>query len=200
MMNPRQAELDSMHLQLANGRVPPSWGPEHEREYAFRYYEADAMMWALASDLDDARKGPALALRLTGSAKMIVRELDPQILANGQVVNESGQPLQLNGIQALLRILRRRFAPLDQEAQLHAIAEFLQFSRQQNEDTDRCVARFEVYDFRANQVGGLLINEIGRSWMLLHHLRIPKDRWPVILAPTQGLVPAGPQQYQAFLL
>ena len=164
----RQGEVNDINLQMANGRVPPSWGPEHERTYCFRYYEIDAHLWNLASDMDDARKGPALALRLTGAAKMIIRELDPNILVVGQVIVEEGQQIRLTGVQALLRILRRRYAPLDQEAQLHAVSEFFSFTRQQHEDTDQVVARFEVVCFRARDVGGANMNEVVLSWMLLH--------------------------------
>ena len=196
----RQGEVNDMHLQMANGRVPPSWGPEHERTYCFRYYEIDANLWNLASDMDEPRKGPALALRLTGGAKMIIRELDPNILVNGQMIVEDGQQVRLTGVQALLRILRRRYAPLDQEAQLHAVSEFFSFSRQPHEDTDQVVARFEVVCYRARDVGGAQMNEVILSWMLLHHLRIPKDRWPLILTDTQGSLPADAPQYQAFLL
>lgn len=127
--NARQAEMDNLHLQLANGRVPPSWSPEHEKEYPFRFYEADALLWCAATDLDENRRGPALALRLTGSAKMIIRELDPAILINGQNVLENGVQVVLTGVQALMRIMRRRFAPLDQEAQIHAMQEFFSFVR-----------------------------------------------------------------------
>lgn len=197
----RQQELNDLNLQQANGRVPPAWGPEHERSYSFRYYEADTMLWCLASDMDEARKGPALALRLTGAAKMIIRELDPTVLVQGQViVDDQGQQVQLTGVQALLRILRRRYAPLDQEAQLHAVSEFFSFGRQGHEDTDQCVARFEVVTFRAEQVGGAMMNQVVLSWMLMHHLRIPKDRWPVILLETAGRLPNTPAEYQQFLL
>ena len=196
----RQGEVNDMHLQMANGRVPPSWGPEVERSYSFRNYENDVMLWTLASDMEEARKGPALALRLTGAAKMIVRELDPQMLVQGQIVAEGGVQIQLTGAQFLIRILRKRYAPLEQELQLHAVSNFFSFARQPQEDTDQVVARFEVVAFRARDVGGATVNEVVLSWMLLHHLRIPKDRWPLILSDTQGSLPNDPAQYQAFLL
>lgn len=199
-MNPRQMEINDMHLQAANGKVPPAWGPEHEKQYPFRYYEADALLWCLANADDQAHKGPALAQRLTGSAKMIVRELDPNFLVNGQVVIENGAQVQLNGVQWLLRLIRRRFAPLDQEAQLHAISEFFSFQRLPQEDTDQVIARFEILSYRALHVGQAVLNEIVLSWMLLHHMRIPRDRWPLILAVTNGNLPIDAQQYQDFLL
>ena len=44
----RQLEINDMNLQAANGRVPPSWGPEIEKSYPFRYYDDnEAWMEAL---------------------------------------------------------------------------------------------------------------------------------------------------------
>ena len=197
----RQFEINDMNLQAANGRVPPSWGPEHEKTYPFRFYEADALLWCLASDADDIRKGPNLAQRLTGSAKLIVREIDPNILSVGAVVHDDqGNPVQLDGVRWLLRLLSRRYAPLAQEAQLFAVSEFFSFTRLGHEDTDQCIARFEVVAYRATHVGNANMNQVVLSWMLLHHLRIPKDRWPLILAQTNGNLPSDANEYQAFLL
>jgi hypothetical protein len=198
--NPRQQEINAFHLQLANGRVPPSWGPEKEREYSFRFYEADVQLWQLATEVPAAQHGPAIALRLTGSARDVIRELDPQVLVNGQqIIDDQGNPIILTGVQALLRILRRRFAPLDQEAQIHALQEFFSFRRHGHEDTDQLVARFEIAWHRAQQIGQAGLNETSLAWMLLHHAHIPKDRWPLILAPTNGQLPSNQQEYILFL-
>ena len=196
----RQLEVNDLHLQAATGRVPPSWGPEHEKGYSFRFYEADALLWCLASDMDEHRKGPALALRLTGAARMITREIDPNTLSVGAVVDDGGQQVQLNGVRWLLRLLSRRYAPLDQEAQLHAVSEFFAFTRLGHEDTDQCIARFEVCAYRAEHIGHAAMNQVVLSWMLLHHMRIPRDRWPLILAQTNGNLPSTPDEYQQFLM
>ena len=196
----RQFDVNDMHLQAASGRIPPSWGPEHEKTYSFRFYEADALLWCIASDIDDARKGPNLALRLTGAARMITREIDPMVLSLGAVVDDNGQQVQLNGVQWLLRLLSRRYAPLAQEAQLHAVSEFFSFARLGHEDTDQCIARFEVCAYRAEHVGHAAMNQVVLAWMLLHHMRIPKDRWPLILAPTNGNLPSNAEEYQNFLM
>ena len=202
MHNPRQAEINNMHLQMANGKVPPAWGPEREREYAFRFFESDVLLWTLATDLPAAQQGPALALRLTGAARDLIREFDVNQLVNGQVIADPNAPMgqrQISGVEALLRVLRRRFAPLDQENQLFALSEFFNFSKQGHEDTDQLVSRYELTWHRCNQIGQAQLNEVCLSWMLLHHSRIPKDRWPLILAPTQGNLPSNQQEYQAFV-
>ncbi len=40
--------LNDMAAQ-ANVRIPPSWGPELEKQYAFRHYESDLLLWASAT-------------------------------------------------------------------------------------------------------------------------------------------------------
>ena len=202
MLNPRQADINHAHLQIASGKIPPAWGPERERDYAFRFYESDTMLWTLATDLPVAQHGPSLALRLTGAARDLVREVDANTLVNGQVIadpNVPGGQRQITGVEALLRILRRRFAPLDQENQLFALSEFFNFAKMAHEDTDQLVSRYELTWHRCNQIGQAQLNEVCLSWMLLHHSRIPKDRWPLILAPTQGNLPSTQAEYQAFV-
>ena len=197
----RQLDQNHLHLQMANGKIPPSWGPEMERTYPFRYYEADVQLWVLATDVDPQRQGAALALRVSGCAKDVIREVDANTLVNGQVVADAqGQPLQLTGVGALLRILRRRFAPLDQEASLFALHEFFAFQRHASEDIDQLVSRFELTNHRANVVGGVVINEVGLSWLMLHLSRIPKSNWPLILAPTLGNLPQNAGEHNAFIL
>jgi len=200
MANPRQLEINHMNLQMASAKIPPSWGPETERAYPFRVYEQDAVLWTLATDLPQPQHGPAMALRLSGSAREVIRELDPNILVNGQqVVDPVLGQLNLTGSQALLRILRRRFAPLDQESQLFSLTEFFSFQRLPSEDIDSLISRFEVRWHRANNIGGVVMNEVALSWMLLQHAGVPKDRWPLLLTATQGNLPSTTAEYQAFV-
>ena len=86
---------------------------------------------ATATDIEPQRIAATVALRLQGSAKIVVREMDPAILANGAVgahpqAGAQGQPamIQINGLQFLLRQLRRRYAPLDQEVQINSYSTF----------------------------------------------------------------------------
>ena len=193
-------DTDHMHLQTASGKIAPSWGPERDKQYPFRIFEADVNMWMAATDIDPHRQGPSLALRLTGQAKELVREIDPHMLVQGRdVVDDQGQMAHIDGVTELMRQLRRRFAPLDQEAQLYALSMFFSFHRQHHEDTDMVVSRFEIVRHRAMQIGGLGLNEVALSWMLLQHMRIPKERWPLILAPTLGHLPSNIAQYNDFI-
>ena len=154
-------------------------------------------MWNAATDLEEERKGPAAELRLQGAAKIMVRELEPDQLQQGIVIaGPNGQPLQLTGLETLLRALSRRHAPLEQETQVHAIHEFLSFRRGHAESTDEVVARFEITCHRAQVHGQVQIAEPIMAWMLMSHLGIGRDRWPLILAPALGMLPLDQVQYQ----
>jgi hypothetical protein len=103
--------------EMASGKVPPSWCPERDKEYPLRFYIQDLKLWELGCDLAPEKRGPVAALRLTGGAKALVRELDAQILAWGQL-----QP-QVSGIDMLIRALSYTYAPLQQELQIFVLSE-----------------------------------------------------------------------------
>ena len=133
----QQAQINDANLQLASGRTPPSWTAERDRSYPFRHYMADLLLWNEATDLEEARRGPSAALRIGGAAKIMIREMPPEQLRDGMIVaDQNGQPLQLTGIQTLLRVLGNRYAPLEQETQVFSIHELFSFRRYQNESTD----------------------------------------------------------------
>ena len=193
--------------QIANARIPPAWGPEMERNYPFRIWEQDIELWGMATDIEEARRAPTIALRVSGSAKLIVREIGADMLQNGRqqrdangnlMVDNIGNPIMLTGTQALMHVLRTRFGALPQEVQLSAVSDLMTFARLSHEDTDQMLSRFEVVVHRADQVGGVQINSPIKAWMLLTHLRIPRDRWPTLLAPTIGQLPGNDVQYAEF--
>ena len=95
-------DTDHMHLQMASGKIAPSWGPERDKQYPFRIFEADVMMWMAATDIDQHRQGPSLALRLIGQAKELVRDIDPQMLVQGrEIVDDQGQLQRIDGVTSL---------------------------------------------------------------------------------------------------
>ena len=83
----RQYDLNDMNLQAASGRIPPSWSPENERRYPFAQYQQDLNLWIASADVDENRQAALVALRLGGSAKLLAREMDVEMLQNGALVN-----------------------------------------------------------------------------------------------------------------
>ncbi len=191
-----------------NSRVPPAWGPEMERTYAFRCYEQDLLLWAAATDIDVPRRGPTAVLRLLGAARALLREMPNGVLVNGRQDRDAagilqwdnmGHPAMIDGINVILNTLRTRYGALPQEVQLLSMSDLMTFVRHSGEDTDGVLARFEVVLHRAQQVGGINLNEPIKAWMVLTHSRLPRDKWPLLLSPLEGRLPVTAAEYDSFL-
>ena len=102
-----------------------------ESVYPFRYWVLDVVMWSLATDLEEARRAPAVVLRLSGTARAMARELDATRLANGTIIDlQDGRgPQPVTGLAYLLQGLARRFAPLTEESNIRAVADLFGFQR-----------------------------------------------------------------------
>ena len=188
------------HLGLANAKVPPSWGVEKERQYPLRMFVQDVELWGLATDLPEARQGPALALRLTGHAREMIREMPPQLLAFGQEIADAAGNIigRRTGVECFLRALNTRYGALDQEIQIFNVSELMTFARRSGESTDQMITRFDIIMHRATQLGGVpAFDPVVRSWILLTHLKVPRNTWPMLLAPTLGMLPVNEVQYSA---
>ena len=184
----------------ASSKVPPAWSPERDKFYPLRIWVQDLRLWSRATDIDEDKKGPCAAQRVGGSARELVRELDVDILANGMLLaNAQGIPVQTSGLECLIRAISRRYAPLEQELEIHCISEILMFKRAPGEDTDGVVSRFEIVRERALAGAGFDMSWIGFSFLLLTVLGISKAQWPLLLAPTQSALPRTQQEYQAFI-
>lgn len=190
--------LAEMNQQMVSSRVPPAWSPEGERTYSFQKYRQDVELWSAATDMEVARQGPAVALRLGGEAKRLALAIGTQELINGRIIQDgNGNPVQETGLALLIRMLARSYAALLQEEQLHSISQLMGFRRRQNESTDECVSRFELERHHADQAGGIILPVPVASWLLLSSLGIPRHAWPMLLAATAGSLPDDQAQYNA---
>ena len=197
-----QRHARPLDQDLATGKVPPAWSSENDAHYSFRVWLQDLTLWASATDVPEVRQASTVGLRLTGVAKTVVREMQADTLTNGVwQADANGVQVQVRtGLQQLVRELSRRFAPLEQEAQLQAVSDFMLFKRSGSEPVDDVVTRFEIARYRASTVGGMQMNEVVLSWLILTHLHVPLDKWPVLLFATQGQLPSDQAQYDSFIL
>ena len=58
-----------------------------EEAYPFRFWLLDTVMWSMATDVAEERQGPAVVLRLGGIARSIAREVPPEIIARGAMID-----------------------------------------------------------------------------------------------------------------
>ena len=197
-----QREIYDVNLQAANGKVPPTWSPERSRHYTLRTFERDLILWSASSDVEPARQGPLVALRLGGSAKVLAREMDINILVNGMDIQNllvQGGVQHLSGTEFILRQLKRRYAPLEEEVQISAISDMFHFKKHQGESTDECLARFDLTVAECQANGLVNLDEVLKAWMLMNVLQIPKNMWAMLLSPTLGALPTDAAQFAAFV-
>ena len=166
-------------------RTPPAWSPEQEHVYPFEQYTRDLMLWALATDLQPHQLAPAVVLRLQGSAREVARELSPQELVNGGMVDGR----QLDALSYLINGLQTRFAPLAEETALRAISELTGFSRRSGERTDELISRFLTVMHRARDRGQMAMNWQGIAWILLRAVGVNGNQLMQLLAPLRGRMP-----------
>lgn len=120
-------------------KTPPAWSLERSGSYSLRSWLSDVVLWAGATDLEPERQGPAVALVVTGAARDLVRELQPQELRDG--IWEQGT--HIPGLMLLCRTLARHYAPHETEVQTRAMAEMMGFARLPNESIDGSLAMTE---------------------------------------------------------
>ena len=175
-------------LGTATLKVPPAWSVERASHYSLRAWTSDLVLWAGATDLEPHRLGPIAALQISGSAKELVREIGPDMLANGMVDPQTGQ--HISGLMVLVRTLAQRYAPLDAEVSTRSVSAFLNFQILPGESIDEVLVRFDVLRNRATLRGGLGINSSGLAWLLLKALGLSADFWDRLLQPLGGNLPA----------
>ena len=125
--------MEALQLEATGPlKVPPAWSPDQARSYPFRFWLQDVTMWAAAAarEVLPEQRGPAVALRLGGAARQLVREIPPDRLRDGAIADpgDGGGARQLSGLQLLLLVLSKSFAPLGEESALRSISDLLNFT------------------------------------------------------------------------
>ena len=94
-------------------KVPPSWGPEKQKEYPFRAWCRDVCLWEFRTTLDDTKRGPAVVAHLTGTAHALMMDMceyEPLPITNGEtVIDSNGVQTTYTGCQAVIRRVGRYF-------------------------------------------------------------------------------------------
>jgi hypothetical protein len=132
---------------------------------------------------------PAIALRLTGGAKEVVREVPINLLMYG-IIDPLTQQQTSTGLDVLLNGLQRRFGQLALESTIMHIVELITFRRRSSESIDEALTRFEALRTRYdNNVQNFQMPVPALAWSLLEALRVPRSIWPVLFVPFGGQLP-----------
>ena len=98
-------------------RTPPAWGPEQEQTYPFRQWSRDVMLWSIATELEPARKAAAVMLNLRAAAREVSRQIPPQAIVDGGVING----IAVDPLTFLMHALQERFGNLGAEVRVQAV-------------------------------------------------------------------------------
>eukprot|EP00438_Fugacium_kawagutii_P035880 Skav204682 [mRNA] locus=scaffold1284:96116:106049:- [translate_table: standard] len=167
-------------------RTPPAWGPEQEATHPFRQWSRDILLWSIASDMEPARKAAAVMLTLRGAARELTRQIPPQAVVAGGLING----VQVDPLTYLMHALQERFGNLGEEVRVQAITELMSFQRKGNEPIDVLLVRFDSIRSRAADQGGAVVGVQGLAWILLRAIGITDQQLIQLLAPFNGLFPA----------
>ena len=131
---------------------------------------------------------------------MLAREFPVQTLIHGDMQDDgNGNMIPRPGWRCLVEFLRPRFASLDIEASVKAIADMMTFRRRSGESIDKVLARFELTKHWAVQEGDFDLGSTGYDWLLLTALEVPPTVWAQFLAQFGGSLPQNRDQLAALM-
>ena len=167
-------------------KTPPAWGPERANVYPFSQYVKDVMLWSIATDMDIMRQGPAVAMQMTGAAKLRVSQILE--MDNGLLMLQRGNG-EMTGLMLLLQNIGDKFAPLEVELSTRAMHDMMSFRRNPGESIDTLLTRFEMVRTRAMTRGGMAMTYEGLTWILMRSVGLNADQWDRSLDQLQGRMP-----------
>ena len=143
-------------------------------------------LWSIASDMEPARKAASVMLVLKGAAKELARQIPPQAVVDGGVVNG----VAVDPLTYLMHALQEHFGNLGEEVRVQAITELMGFTRNGNEPIDSLLVRFDSVRTRAAEQGGAIVSIQGVTWILLRAVGITDQQLLQLLSPFNGLFPS----------
>ena len=119
----------------STSKIPPYWEPKLEQQgYPFRIWLQDVNLWSGGTELPLELQAPAVAQRLGGTARDLVRQVPVAELRDGRLDPITGAVE--TGLSILLRGLERRHGGFAVETSTRCIIELLQFKRKGAESID----------------------------------------------------------------
>ena len=61
----------NLPLRASTPKVPPGWNDATSYQWSFRQYKQALSLWLATTELSDENLGPAMVLRLEGTAKAV---------------------------------------------------------------------------------------------------------------------------------
>ena len=166
---------------VANADTPPTWAPEMASEGAFPYtlseWQRDVGRWLRATKASEQRVGPLLSLAVGGAARVVVDELEPDLLAHGADLDLGSGRRHYNGVELIFHVLQRKFPENLEARMLRTGFEFFSFTPRRSENLQTLLLRFDTMSQRAEELSEIGISWLFKSWMLMSLLRLSPSKW-----------------------
>ena len=118
MNNPSQ--FDNMLAMAGTLKTPPAWGPSRERDYPFRDYIRDLVVWSLGTDVEPHRQCALAMQRLEGTARALIDDRighDANIIMHGEVrhMGDGQGARRIGGLATFMLILQEIYGEFAHE-------------------------------------------------------------------------------------
>jgi hypothetical protein len=179
--------------QTSNLRDPPIWDPAMSSSYPFRDWSRDILLWStLNGNMNSAQKAAAVSLKLRGSAKRLARNIPPQVMINGGLI----QGVQLDPMGYLMHVLSEPFARLGEEQNLSAIANIMTFDAIPGERIEDLLIRFDEALDRGQEYGNIHLDVTQCVWILMTSLKLSHSQFQQLLQRFNGRLPQTDLEFQ----
>ena len=166
-------------IALGTLRVPPAWSPEVQESYRVHDWAHDVEIWCMGTELPVAQQGPAVAMRIGGQGRVLLRNLPPAMLVQGMAVEENGIQQFYTGVQVIIRLITRRWGQEDEEVNVDSCEQWENFRAISGERPLDLLARFESVRFKAQFFGGVQTSPQGVATKILRVLHINAHSRPL---------------------
>ena len=155
--------------------------------YSFRNWTQDLQVWSIAHvDMPPAQQAANIIMQIGGSARELIRRMSYEQQTQGGLIGG----VQQDPVTFLIAQLAANYAPLGEESRLLAMSELMQFRRNQGENTDALLTRFQGVRHRAETGGaGMAMSIEGYSWLLLKACGVTQHQLILLLQPTANRFP-----------
>jgi len=167
-------------------RQAPYWNPDDPNGISFRAWITDLIHWSLMTDMAPHAQAASIASRLGGTARELVRTLDPDEMFNGGIING----VHYDPVTYIVTGLNQHYAPLEEEVRMGAMTEFLAFSRRQGESMNSALARYDMVRNRARVEGNFNMNVEVCALQLMKALGTSTHEMVELCRPFGGVYPS----------
>ena len=172
-------------------RQAPYWNPDDPNGLTFRAWVTDLMQWTMMTDLAPHAQAASVASRLGGTARELVRTLDPDEYFNGGMINGVFH----DPVTYIVTGLHQHYAPLEEETRLAAMTEFMAFSRRHGESMNSMLARYDLVRNRARVEGNFTFGVEGCALQLMRAINATPEQMTEYCREFNGVFPTTEEQF-----